>query len=241
MEQTMGNKFFNFITNIVLSVIVCAVVLVGFSGKSVTMVSLSEHENVFYRNKSSDCPQQISLMFNVYQNTQQVEQILDILQEHNVKATFFLGGCWADDNVDCVKHIVQTGNEIGTHGYFHKSHDKLSYEQNLTEIRPSISLLKQITGITISLFAPPSGAYNKETINACISLQLKTILWSIDTIDWRDQDAALIYNRATKKLKAGDFILMHPTPKTVEALPKILTYISEQGFMAQIVSLNLGE
>ena len=66
----------------------------------------------------------VSLMFNVYWGTEEVYRILDILQSREAKATFFIGGCWADDNVECLRAIYSAGHEIGNHGYFHKDHSK---------------------------------------------------------------------------------------------------------------------
>ena len=70
---------------------------------------------------------------------------------------------------------------------------------------------------------------------------MRVIMWSRDTIDWRDKDVNVIVNRATQNLKNGEFILMHPKDVTVEALPKILTYIRENGLKTAAVSHNLGE
>ena len=67
------------------------------------------------------------------------------------------------------------------------------------------------------------------------------LMWSRDTIDWRDKDAGVIYSRATENLGKGEFVLMHPTDCTVTALPKILTYIRDNGLSAVTVSQNLGE
>ena len=66
-------------------------------------------------------------------------------------------------------------------------------------------------------------------------------MWSRDTIDWREKSVEKIIERATKNLKAGDFILMHPKDGTVEALPEILSYIRENGKKAETVSRCLGE
>ena len=66
-------------------------------------------------------------------------------------------------------------------------------------------------------------------------------MWSKDTIDWRDSDVNLIVSRATNRLQAGDFILMHPTESTVKALPSILNYIGNSGLAACTVSYSLGE
>ena len=180
-------------------------------------------------------------MFNVYEHTENVLKILDILDEYESKSTFFIGGSWADDNVDCVREIYGRGHEIASHGYFHKDHSRMTVEKNLEEIRPSVKLLNMICNYNVTLFAPPSGAFCEATLNACISLGLKVIMWSRDTIDWRDKDAGVIYSRATENLEKGEFILMHPTDCTVTALPKILTYIRDNGLSAVTVSQNLGE
>jgi len=234
----LKSKLISVIVNVVLCAIVTITCIVGFVGGNATAVS-SDGENIYYRVKEN--PKGVSLMFNVYQNTDNVYDILDILDENDAKATFFLGGSWADDNVDCVREIAKRGHEVGSHGYFHKSHDKMNYEQNLAEIRTSVKLLNAILGYEISLFAPPSGAFNDNTINASASLGLKTIMWSRDTIDWRDNDKSLCYSRATKNLENGEFILMHPMDVTKKTLPDILKYVRESGLKAVTVSYNIGE
>ena len=70
---------------------------------------------------------------------------------------------------------------------------------------------------------------------------MKVIMWSRDTIDWRDKDVNIVVERATKKLTAGEFILMHPKDWTVKALPEILNYIRENGLKTATVSQCLGE
>ena len=71
----------------------------------------------------------------------------------------------------------------------------------------------------MNLFAPPSGSFNKSTLDACKELGYSVIMWSKDTIDWRDKDANLIYTRATNNISGGDFILAHPTEYTLKSLP----------------------
>ena len=181
----------------------------------------------------------VSLMFNIYWGTEEVYRILDILDEHDAKATFFLGGSWADDNVACVKEILSRGHELGNHGYFHKDHAALSEEENLQEISVCNQFIRLMTGAEITLFAPPSGSYGKASLEACAALNMKTILWSRDTIDWRDKDASLIYTRATKDIKGGEFVLMHPMEATADALGDILTYYEIHSLCAVTVSENL--
>ncbi len=183
--------------------------------------------------------QGVSLMFNVYWGTEEVYRILETLEEYDATATFFIGGCWADDNVACLKAIYEKGHEIGNHGYFHKDHKKLSLAQNQEEIKSCNDFIKLSLGITPTLFAPPSGAYGEATLSAATALQMKTVLWSKDTIDWRDKDKSLVYSRATKNVTVGDFILLHPMAATADALGDILQYYQNNSLKTVTVSKNL--
>jgi len=88
-------------------------------------------------------------------------------------------------------------------------------------------------------FAPPSGAIGASMLKVCEQLSMKVIMWSKDTIDWRDKDYNLIFKRATQNIENGDLVLMHPTEHTVKALPLILTYYKQNGFKAVNLSVNL--
>ena len=222
------------VTNGILAFVLIVVGTVCFF-PSVSGVSGVEGKAI-YRGNSSDG---VSLMINVYWGTDEVYGMLDVLEEYGAKATFFLGGSWADDNVACVKEIKEKGHEIGSHGYFHRDHDKLNYKENVEEIRRSVEFLSLAADITVTLFAPPSGAFNDDTLNAAESMGLKSILWSKDTIDWRDKDEELCFTRATKEASGGDFILMHPMAHTLKALPRILSAYREKGLRAITVSENL--
>ena len=168
------------------------------------------------------------MMFNVYEGGEIVIQFLEILRNYSAKATFFIGGVWAEKNADVIKRIADEGHEIGCHGYLHKDHKQLSTEQNKDEIVKTNRLLKEITGKPVTLFAPPSGSFGENTVSACRALGQKMILWTKDTIDWRDKDVSLLVKRATKNISSGDLVLMHPKEQTVRALPQIIeAYLSE--------------
>lgn len=182
----------------------------------------------------------VSPMFNVYWGTEYIVPILDTLDEFGVKTTFFIGGSWADDHAETLREIVRRGHELGNHGYFHKDPDKLSYEQNREEIRLCGELVEMLTGQKMSLFAPPSGAYSDAAVDAAEDLGYKVILWSKDSIDWRDHDEALIFDRASGA-QGGDLVLMHPTKETAAALPSILQHYKDSGLQAVPVSVNIGD
>lgn len=223
-------------TNIFLAVVLVAVGTVCFFPfGAMTAGKLSDR--VYYNgNKDSNY---ISIMFNVYGGTEYISEILDTLDEYNVHATFFVGGSWADDHAEILTQIRDRGNELGNHGYFHKNQDALTLEKNKEEIGVCGELVERLTGVKMNLFAPPSGAYAKQTVEAAEGLGYKVIMWSKDTIDWRDHDQTVIYRRATNGVCGGDLVLAHPTKETAAALPSILAYYRDQGLEQVPVSVNI--
>ncbi len=220
------------VTNIII--VLMFVTLIGLGVSNHIALYVQADDRVYYSGNTEN--NNVSFMINVYQNEDCVRDILDILDSFKVKTTFFVGGCWAVKNIDLVKEIYTRGHELGNHGFFHKDQDKLSYDANVEEISMCHKLIQENLGIEMSLFAPPSGAYNKTTVDAATNLNYKTIMWTHDTIDWRDQDERLIYKRATVDLSNGDLILMHPTAKTVQALTQILSLAINNGFNPTTVS-----
>lgn len=191
--------------------------------------------NAPYYKANLDHPS-VCLLINVYEGAENVEQMLSILAEKDAKATFFLGGYWVKNNTNCVKMIADSANEIGSHGYLHLDHKKLSLEDNIKEMDKAEAIIEEATNRKIELFAPPSGSYGKACLKAAEQKGYDVIMWSKDTIDWRDRDTSLIISRATKNPTNGDFILMHPTACTVEALPQIIDYYKENNFELITVS-----
>lgn len=183
----------------------------------------------------------VSLMVNVYWGTEYIEPMLEIFEKYQIKTTFFVGGVWVVKESEMLKKIYQAGHEIANHGYNHKEHKKLSMQNNLQEIQNTHEVVKSVLGIDMNLFAPPSGSFNQTTIDAAESLGYKTIMWTEgrDTIDWRDKDSEVIYKRAIRNCKGGDFVLMHPTEATKNALERIVKKLIEDGFELCSISQNL--
>ena len=209
--------------NIVICATVIALVAVTFYPRA---EDTSARTEPFYSGKSE---RNISLMINVYWGTEYIKPMLDIFERHGVRTTFFVGGSWAVGNGETLALIAEKGHGIGNHGYYHKDHKKLDLEYNKKEIASAHDAVKSILGIDMNLFAPPSGSFGDNTIQAAESLGYRTVMWTRDTIDWRDHDEELIYARAVKNLKGGDLILMHPTDATVKALERIVVKITESG------------
>ena len=225
------------ITDLILVAILLAVYSVSFFPDRIVPIYGGNAETAIY-NGNRNQPF-VSLMFNVYEDTETVNAILDVLKEHGAKATFFVGGCWADDNGQTLIRIVGEGHELGNHGYFHKDHKSLNYEKNKEEIYLTNVITQALCGVTPKLFAPPSGSFSETTLSVASELGLKTIMWSKDTIDWRDKDSQLVYKRATEGVTGGDLILMHPKKHTLQALGRVLEYYESISLTPVTVSENI--
>ncbi len=224
------------VTNVIIIVVLS--LLAGFSLKeSVAVGVFSEIDEPIYRAETEE--KNVSLMINVYQGEEYVLEYLKLFEKENIKATFFIGGCWAEKNTNTLKKIHDSGNEIGNHGYNHKLHTKLSSKDAQNEIMRTHSLIKEVTGVNCTLFAPPSGDVSREVVLDAKNCGYVTVMWTADTIDWRDQDTKKIADRIKRNLKPGALILMHPTAATLEALPEIILYLRSQGYTFKTVGEQL--
>lgn len=231
--------FRKYVVNLCIAFLLVIIGLAVYFGVTFnkTGEEVSATQGAIYQGDTSS--NKISLMINVCWGTEYLADMLQILEEKNAKVTFFVGGTWVAGNDEILLDMVEKGHEIGNHAYSHKDHDKLDRDSVKKEISTTHSLIKSVIAKDATLFAPPSGAYNKQTVEVANELGYKTIMWTRDTIDWRDQDADLIYNRAIDGAKGGDLILMHPTACTRDALGRIIDTLQSQGFELVTVSENL--
>lgn len=213
-----------------IAIILTILVLTFVTGMTYRYNGETERAGSFAIYKGDTEKKEAALMFNVYEGAENVVKILDILRKYSAKATFFIGGVWAEKNSDVLLAITLAGQELGSHGYLHKDHAQLSIRQNKEEIAISSRLIENVTGQPVTLFAPPSGSFGDNTEEACKALGMKMILWTKDTIDWRDTDVDLLVKRATKNIAPGDMILMHPKDQTVLALPRIIEAYQKEGY-----------
>ncbi len=173
----------------------------------------------------------VAFACNVDWGNEYIEPMLKVFKDNNIKISFFVTGKWAEKNPEMLKIIFENGHEIGNHGYNHIDYDKLSYEQNTEEISKTHIIIKNVLNYESKLFAPPSGAYNDNTIRAAKDLDYDIIMWSIDTIDWRDDSYKdIIIKRVTDKIHNSAIVLMHPTEETLKALPEIILHLNNNGY-----------
>jgi len=232
-EKAFTGVFANF----AIFAVLLGIFTLSLSAASSFTSSGADKEKAVYKGDVSKS--NAAIMINVYWGTEYIDAMLDILDANGAKATFFVGGTWVAQNNSVLIKIKERGHEIGNHGYYHKDHKKLSAQRNREEIFVTHKLVESVANVPMNLFAPPSGAFNQITLDTAKELGYKTIMWSIDPIDWRDKDENLIYNRVAKKVGAGDLILMHPTECTVKALDKILKHIKSKNLNPTTVSNTL--
>ncbi len=179
---------------------------------------------------------QMSLMINVAWGTEYISKILSILKQNHVQATFFLDGSWTKKNPEVAKSIVTAGMEIGSHAYNHPMMSRLTRSQMITQLSKTNQAIYGATGTRVTLFAPPAGDFNNLVVQVAAGMKMKTILWTLDTIDWRKPSPSVIVSRIVKKRTPGALVLMHPTAPTVEALPELIGTLKQDGYQLVTVS-----
>ncbi|MEK5255347.1 polysaccharide deacetylase family protein [Paenibacillus sp. FSL F4-0125] len=181
----------------------------------------------------------VSLMINVAWGNQYIVPMLDILDEENVKVTFFLDGSWLSKNPELAAEMLKRGHEMENHAYTHPNMSTLSRARATVEIEKTQKLLKESLGVTNKWFAPPSGDFDQETVEIASSLGLKTVLWTVDTVDWRNPAPESIVVKITSKAEPGTLVLMHPTASSSKALKAMIRGIKAKGLQLGTVSQTL--
>lgn len=180
---------------------------------------------------------QVAISFDAAWGADKTQGIIDILEEFDCTATFFLVGFWVDDYTDMVKAIDDAGLEIGTHSNTHPDMVKLDKATMKSELETSISKIKAVTGKDVSLFRAPFGSYNNDLLDTAESLNLKTIQWDVDSLDWKGLSASEIANRVLGRVKNGSIILMHNNSDNVlDGLRLILNKLKIQGYKVTSIS-----
>lgn len=218
---------------LIVGILLCSLVCVTQS-QTVFLGYAARRVPIYYVKTDS---KKICLTFDAAYGSEETKEIVRILKENNVPATFFLVGFWVDNYPEMVKLLDDSGIEIGTHSNTHPYMSKLSGEQMRSELQTSIDKIKAITGKDVKIFRPPYGDYNDLLINTCDALGLKTIQWSVDSLDWKGLDTSQMMARIQKDIAPGGIILFHNNSEhIVDALPTIISFLKEQGYEMTTVS-----
>lgn len=178
----------------------------------------------------------VALMINVAWGEEYLPDMLQVLKKNNVHATFFLDGSWAKKNSDMVRMLDEEGHELGNHAYSHPDLKQLSDASIRKELEDTNKVIEATIDKKPVVFAPPSGSYTNKAVQIADSLGMQTVLWSVDTVDWKKPAPQVITDRVLQKVHAGALILMHPTDSTEKSLESIIRGVKKRGYHPGTVS-----
>lgn len=169
-------------------------------------------------------------------------QILDVLKENGIKATFFLIGNRALQYPELVQRIDNEGHEIGNHSFSHSYSLGFFTERRLQEdLKQCSEVLSKLLSREVRFFRPPFGVTNPRYARVITALGIKSIGWTLRSLDTKIKDKELLIKRITSKVKKGDIILLHDTQKvTLEILPLFFEFCQNNGFQFRKLSESTG-
>ena len=203
---------------------------------------MSTHpEKVFLHGTTSR--KQVALTFDDGPDTEYTPQILDILGQMGVKATFFLKGVNIPGREWVVTRMIREGHLVANHSYSHQNLRKLSPKQISIEVQKTEALVEKITGRKTALLRPPYGEMSAEGLNSLVAAGYSMVNWSVDSGDWQANHSDQVLQTILSQAKAGSIILMHSaggvgqdlTP-SVEALEELIITLWNLGY--EIVPLT---
>ncbi|WP_433943095.1 polysaccharide deacetylase family protein [Paenibacillus sp. SN-8-1] len=183
----------------------------------------------------------VALTFDDGPDNRYTPQILDILKDNQVKATFFLVGRQIDKDPSVVKRIFSEGHEIGNHTVNHPNLNKMEVQQISQEVENNNAKIKKLTGYTPVLFRSPYGNASEQVKEVLKDSHLLLINWSVDTRDWKETSPEMILANLKKEIRPGSIVLQHSfggkkVHNTIAALPEEIKWLKEQGYTLVTVS-----
>lgn len=182
----------------------------------------------------------IALTFDDGPHPIHTPEILDILSEYGIHATFFIIGENAEWNEELLRRELKEGHEIGNHTYSHMNLKKLSYDDMKKEIEEAEKAIYETLEYRTKLLRPPGGNFGSDLCRAASELDYTVVCWSVDTLDWAHTPSDKIVENVLSNTKEGDIILFHdfvsgdsPTP---DALKKIIPALIDEGYTFVTVS-----
>ncbi|NGP44083.1 polysaccharide deacetylase family protein [Bacillaceae bacterium SIJ1] len=183
----------------------------------------------------------VAFIVNVAWGNEYIPDILQILREEGLRVSFFLEGRWTKENMELARMIAQDGHSIGNHSYSHPQMERLSLEAARQEISKTNEVIEAVLGNKPQWFGPPSGGYNDLTIQAAAEENMRTVLWSVDTIDWKNPNPDEMAARVSEQIHPGAIVLMHPTEAVTKGLRPMIKQIQAKDLRISNISDVLSE
>lgn len=196
---------------------------------------LTEKDEELYKKAQAEKNKKVvALTFDDGPDGNTTPQALDILAKYKIKATFFVQGKNIAGNEAILKRMQSEGHEVGNHSWNHPILTKLSLEDAKKQLTDTEDAITKVLGKSSKLMRPPYGAISDDIRN---SLDLRFIMWDVDSLDWKSKNEAAILTEIQHQTSDGAIILMHDIHQpSVNSLPKVIEYLQEQGFSFVTVS-----
>lgn len=177
----------------------------------------------------------IALTFDDGPDLKYTPQILDILQEKQVKATFFVVGMQVNKYPEVLKRIEDEGHLVGNHSYYHPNFTKLSSDELAEEINNTDDKIFEVLGHVPTMVRPPYGSLNDEVKQQLHDMDKEIVLWNIDPRDWDGSSVEDMFDNIMDNARDGGNILLHSfgskhVANTVKLLPLIIDKLTEEGY-----------
>jgi len=189
--------------------------------------------NNFILFKGKNVKNKIALTFDDGPSPENTPRLLDLLNEKNIKVTFFLLGTQVEKYPELAKAILRNGHAIGNHSYSHREFDELSNEEALFEIQRGFEVLQNVLNIDgIFLLRPPKGDIRWRLLPSLIKKNFCIVFWSVDPKDFEVKKPIIIWNRLLQyKYKGGEIILLHDTvDATIDIIGEFIDTMQRKGF-----------
>jgi peptidoglycan/xylan/chitin deacetylase (PgdA/CDA1 family) len=152
---------------------------------------------------------QLALTYDDGPNDPHTLRILEVLAQHNVKATFFLIGRYVKQRPDIVRELVRAGQVVGNHTFSHPNLIFASARQTKTELQDCDQALADAVGEHSRLFRPPFGGRRPSTLKVARALGLEPVMWNVTGWDWKGKPAEFVERKVRQQIRGGDVILLH--------------------------------
>jgi peptidoglycan/xylan/chitin deacetylase (PgdA/CDA1 family) len=179
---------------------------------------------------------QLALTYDDGPNDPYTLRLLEVLAKHNVKATFFLIGCYVQQRPDIVREVVNAGHIIGNHTFSHPNLIFGSARQTRKQLQECQQAITQVIGQHSPLFRPPFGGRRPGTLGIARSLGLVPVMWNVSGEDWKSYSADEIKQRIRRQIRGGDVILMHDGSHTGMGADRSRTIIATDRLIAETKS-----
>lgn len=156
------------------------------------------------------------------------QDILSILNEHDVRATFFFIGNKIALYPQVISDVRDQKHIIGVHSFSHQVLRNLPFEDQEEDIANCLEAIKPYCN-NVSLFRPPYGMYDANTEKALLAHQMSLVLWNRDPRDWNARSPQQVVDMVLDTSPSGGIYLLHENAMTLKALPHIINAIQEMG------------